>query len=439
MRFLKNRCLISILVFLFSFSLLFATLEDMGVTIDEPYVNRAAGISFVAWLGVAVEDIAKGDWGHFTSKKVIKEYFPPEYTYHPPFARFLTGITWKLFHESIGEIRALRLAPALLFSISVALLFLLVSGSYGVAPGLLASLSLALCPAPFGHAHLIALDSQIASMWLITAFCFIKGLHSRRWAVLFAVSAGLAMNTKIHGFAVPFPLFLWGVLFFRNKILPNALALLIISPLILFLTNPDYWNSPHHLFYFFDAMWTKGSYQKIATHFLGERYGFSPPKYYAFFMILISIPPLTLILALCGAALGSKQEIQNRLKAPPGRVGLSVFLSLNALAALGLTLLKNIPIYDGVRLFLPAFPFVSGLAGVGLFYLIRFLKQEKLKPVVSYGVLLATLSTSAYSLAKIHPFELSYFNLFIGACRGQRRPVWNLPTGIARLRLKWPR
>ena len=108
----RTKFLAGLLIFALSFSILFYTLEDPGITLDEAYVNREAAISFVTWLGVAKNDILNGRWNHFTSSEVIDTYFNPRYTYHPPFSRLWTGVTWKLFHNSLGEIKSLRLAPS---------------------------------------------------------------------------------------------------------------------------------------------------------------------------------------------------------------------------------------------------------------------------------------------------------------------------------------
>lgn len=418
--FLNNRFAVGALIFLTALALLFATLEDPGITQDEPYVNRKAAVSFVTWLETALADMARGDWGHFTSRETLQEYFKDDYTFHPPFARFLAGITWRLFHEPLGEIRALRLAPALLFSVATVLLYVLVGEYYGISAGALASLLLLLCPAPFGHAHLIALDSPIASLWLMTVFCFVKGLDSRRWALAFGISAALAMNTKIHGFAVPAPLFLWGLLFHRKKIVPNLLAFLAVTPVALYLTNPLYWHHPFaDLYYFVRAMLKKRAYEPVGTHFLGDRYDFSPPKYYAFFMTLISIPPATLLLGLWGAAWSGREVRQFLDGKKPGQ--LSVLFILNALTALGLTVFDRIPIYDGVRLFLPAFYFSAGLAGIGFYGLTRTFATGRFKAILSGGVFALAVGASAFSLARIHPFELSYFNAFVGGLPGANR------------------
>ncbi|KMP11577.1 hypothetical protein UR09_02970 [Candidatus Nitromaritima sp. SCGC AAA799-A02] len=423
----KFQFLTGIFIFLISFSALFFTLEDPGITLDEPYANRKAAISFVAWLELAKDNIKKGDWDHFSSPEVIAEYFKQEYTYHPPLARLWTGITWKLFHSSLGEIRSLRLAPALLFSISVTLLFFLLCAHYGLYPSLLASIGLLLIPHAFGHAHLIALDSPIASMWMITAFCFVKGLKSNRWAIMFGVVLGLTMNTKIHGIAVPFPLFLWGLLFFRKQMTANIWACVIFTPLTIYLTNPLYWHYPMREFVDYIAnMMDKRTYEKIPTSFLGKEYGFSPPKYYAPFMIAVTTPPLMLIFSLTGMIYAGIHVIRRKLTSPPGE-NLDVFLLFNFLMMLILTLFKNIPLYDGVRLFLPAFPFAAGLAGSGLFFISQSINKKNLKSIFCAGMTCLILVFSAVSIIRIHPFELSYFNRFIGGLPGAKE--WGLePT-----------
>lgn len=417
-KFTGHGVLAGILFFVFSFSILFCTLEDPGMTIDEPYVNRGAAISFVTWLSGAGSDLIHGDWDHLISRPVIDEYFKDEYIYHPPFARMLVGVTWKLFHNSIGEIKALRLAPALLFSIAVSLLFLLMSEHYGFLPGLISGAGLLLLPPVFGHAHLIALDSPIASMWLITTICFVKGLESNRWALAFGVVLGLTLNTKIHGFAVPFPLFFWGMIYNRERMAANIWSCVILTPLVLWLSNPLYWHAPlHAIVDFLEDMMVKQSYEKIPSSFLGEKYDFSPPKYYAPFMMLITTPPLLLLVSFAGMIWAAVHGFKGKSESLPTKK-LDVLFLLNLLAAAVLTMFKNIPLYDGVRLFLPAYCFIAGLAGTGLFYISQRIKKEAARFFVIAGVTGMTLLFSAISLVRIHPFELSYFNMLIGGLPG---------------------
>ena len=78
------------------------------------------------------------------------------------------------------------------------------------------------------------------------------------------------------------------------------------------------------------------------------------------------------------------------------------------------------PAHDGIRLFLPAFFFLAGLAGWGAIWaadllarLVR-LRPTALRLVVSTLV----LGSSALALVRIHPYELSYYNELIGGPRG---------------------
>ncbi len=417
---IKHNGLIAFFLFVLTLVLLVQTLDHPGVTIDEPYVNRKAGKAFIKFIEVAIEDIANGNWDHFTSRKVIEKYYTNKTAYHPPVARTLFGITLKLFKDSLGEIKALRLGTALLFSISIAFLYLLVSEFYGIIPGMMASLGLLLIPPAFGHAHLAALDSPIASMWMITAVCFVKGLNSRAWAIGFAVAAGLTMNTKVHGFAAPVPMFLWAMFYFRKKAAANIWACVLITPFVLWLSNPLYWHAPlHSIPDFLEDMMSKGSYEKIPTTFMGEKYAYSPPKYYAPFMLLITTPPMILILSLFGMWSAGKYIFKRDIQKPLGGK-LEVFFLFNMMTALGLTMFKNIPIYDGVRLFLTAFSFIAALAGTGLFYFCQRFKERRKRFARMVGIAAVALLLSAVSIIRIHPFEMSYFNFYIGGLPGAK-------------------
>jgi hypothetical protein len=137
-------------------------------------------------------------------------------------------------------------------------------------------------------------------------------------------------------------------------------------------------------------------------------------------MILITIPPLTLICSLSGLVLSAARETRQwRARQPSAFLG--TFFTVNALTALSLTLFKNIPIYDGVRLFLPAFAFLAGLAGIGSYHLVQFLAREKPREVASRAIAATVMLFSAISLARIHPFELSYFNILVGGLNGAAR------------------
>ncbi len=100
------------------------------------------------------------------------------------------------------------------------------------------------------------------------------------------------------------------------------------------------------------------------------------------------------------------------------------------------------PAHDGVRLFLPTFFFLAGFAGWGAIGLADRLRGRWARPVFA----LAALAPAAWGLIAIHPFELSYYNEFIGGPRGASRKGFELSywydaftdDAIARINAKLP-
>jgi hypothetical protein len=78
------------------------------------------------------------------------------------------------------------------------------------------------------------------------------------------------------------------------------------------------------------------------------------------------------------------------------------------------------PAHDGIRLFLPTFFFLAALAGWGTVALARDIcRRTRMPAPIAVSVLAAlVLGPAALDLARIHPFELSYYNALIGGPRG---------------------
>ncbi|MBI3600238.1 MAG: hypothetical protein HY097_06310, partial [Nitrospinae bacterium] len=150
--------IVSLILFLTALSSLYLTIDDIGVTWDEVSLCDDASRLYVEWFSRAIKDIKNGSLD-FASEEVIDRYFNAtlergNINWHPPFARMLSGITWKMFKDRIGEFRAFRLSPIILFSLEVSLLYLFVRNYAGYSAGIFASLSLLLMPRVFGDAHL---------------------------------------------------------------------------------------------------------------------------------------------------------------------------------------------------------------------------------------------------------------------------------------------
>lgn len=398
--------IVAMLLFLTAFFSLYLTIEDIGVTWDEAYLCDDASKLYVEWFSRAIKDIKNGSLD-FASKETVDRYFGAvieggNVNWHPPFARMLSGITWKLFNERIGELRAFRLSPIIIFSLEVSLLYLFVRRLGGYGGGIFASLSLLLMPRVFGDAHLFTLDTPIAFMCLLTAYSFSKGVDKKGWAVITGIVWGLALNTKVHAFFMPMPLFLWAVLF-KKKYINNLISMLLLSPLVYIASWPWLWHDTiAHIFGFSIGMGdivVKSFNHPVA--YMGTVYaGGTPPWHYPWIMIFITTPPLTILFAFAGIWNGAKQQ------------PLTLMFILCIATFLVLFSLPFTPKYDGVRLLSPVFPFLAGTAGAGFHFISG--KRRFIAPLIGGLALIFSL----ISLIRIHPFESSYYNIFIGGLKG---------------------
>ena len=88
--------------------------------------------------------------------------------------------------------------------------------------------------------------------------------------------------------------------------------------------------------------------------------------------------------------------------------------------------LPGVPKYAGVKLFLPLFPFLAVLAAWGLetvaaFVTSRISRASDLTSLAGPIAIAAAILPAAFSLARIHPYELSYYNAFVGGLPGAVR------------------
>jgi hypothetical protein len=102
-----------------------------------------------------------------------------------------------------------------------------------------------------------------------------------------------------------------------------------------------------------------------------------------------------------------------------GRI--EAFLIMNAGFILFSASMPGVPKYDGVRLFLPLFPFIACLAGLGLRrlwgWLVERLRSNS-RVAALFGCYFAWL---VVGLAWMHPFYLSYYGGAVGGAYGAHR------------------
>ncbi len=85
---------------------------------------------------------------------------------------------------------------------------------------------------------------------------------------------------------------------------------------------------------------------------------------------------------------------------------------------MGMRILHFMPAHDGLRQLVPAFFFFPVLAAYGAWILLQRAGGTS-RRLVQAGLFVCVL-TSAWATLSIHPFEMSYYNAFIGGPKGAK-------------------
>ncbi len=224
------------------------------------------------------------------------------------------------------------------------------------------------------------------------------------------------------------PLAVWfvrrflGWLFPKNKVwgverpaLETWTAILAFAPVIGWLGNPAWWREtlPRLAHYYTLNVDREHSLPTIQIIYFGQIYKFSLPWHNAWVLMGITVPTAILGAGVIGLFWAIGQVRRDRLP----------FYFLIHFLTLPVIRMFPTPAHDGVRLFLPAFFFLAAFAGWGTIWLADALARRfRFSSWYSRRVLAGVvLGSAAFSLVRIHPYELSYYNELIGGPRG----AWN--------------
>ncbi len=402
-------------LFIASFALILVTSNDYGPTYDEPHY-ASAGIRYAEWWA----RLFRGDVS-VLQRAQIESAWSLNHE-HPPLQKVATGFSQRWFGAVFPGLMAIRLPSALWFALAVCALFLFTRSIWGRRGALFSALAFATLPHIFAHAHFIALDMPITAWFFITAALAAVALRRGSWgyAVLAGLAFGLALLAKLNAFFLPILLIAWGLIYHRQQ-WAKLLAMLLIGPAIFVLGWPWLWlDFTPHLRAYLAFHFGHAAYN---VWYLGKLYQYAP-WHYPFVMTAVTTPVLILILALLGGGRGpalSKVEGNNRLTAE------SVFLLLGLAVTILPSALPSSPKYNGVRLFLPMFPFLAALAGGGFAWLqasvVRLLKAEapgsaRLSALIAAALGAALLYPSANAVLRTHPYQLAYYNALVGGTTG---------------------
>ncbi|MGZ3356292.1 MAG: glycosyltransferase family 39 protein, partial [Isosphaeraceae bacterium] len=203
---------------------------------------------------------------------------------------------------------------------------------------------------------------------------------------------------------------LWGV---ERPALETWTAILAFAPVVGWLGNPAWWREtlPRLAHYYTLSGNRRAALPDIQIIYFGQTYEYTLPWHNAWVLLGITVPVTILLAGAIGVVWGLGQIRRDRLP---------LYFLVHFLTFPVLRMLPTTPAHDGVRLFLPTFFFLAAFAGWGTVALARDLSQRARLPApIAVSVLAAlVLAPAAIELARIHPFELSYYNMLIGGPRG---------------------
>jgi hypothetical protein len=286
--------------------------------------------------------------------------------------------------------------------------------------GLFAAAGLLSMPRFFLHAHLASLDVPVTVMWFLFIFFFWKTVDRKGWGwgILWGFLWGLAVATKLNGVFIPIAVVLWCLLFRRK---PGLLVRLVLMGVVAVGTFILVWPWLYHQTWerILEYINFHVNHVSIGQWFNGVFY--LPAPWFYVYLVLWAVVPLTLLVTfLLGIIRGVRSRSDDN--------GLAWLLIINALVAILPFMFGKMLLYDNDRLFMPVYPFIAGLAGIGFGWLVKGIRKVldgRVRPALAgmAGLLLgiALLLPQSLSAVNLYPHLLSYYSESVGGLPGATR------------------
>lgn len=438
--------------------------EGPGITLDEVF-NVEMGV--YQWH--AVRDHGWRLWTPDLRDQVFADgpggRYNPD---HPPLGRLWLGAwhdcarsVWPPVETGAQTVTACaRVGSAIAFGITVWLVGTFAGRWFGSAAGWSAGLCYALMPRVFGHAHLAALETcmnlaflapilYVGQKWGAANSTDGRPLRPKReWlcAVIAGVLIGAAFLTKIQAVLLPIPVAVWTLARWRWRGLAWLSVAGIVTGAAFLLGWP--WLQIDPLAHLREYLGRGVERQTLYCWYFGHRYAdIDVPWHYPFVMFAATMPLGALLLGAMGAfartrnrpAPTGNDRINTSASPSPGpssMIGVAQetgtvregegdsarrrLLAGTVLFILAFFALPGITVYDGTRLFLIACPLWGLLAGAGTqVFVDELARRRQGRYALAAAVLLLTVHVP--TLLRLHPCELSYYNLAIGGLSGANR------------------
>jgi 4-amino-4-deoxy-L-arabinose transferase-like glycosyltransferase len=403
--------LVPLLLFLATFSAIVATIDDYGLTWDEKcYIDNAQSID--SWFG---QLSSPSSFSYESINRYWNSQWKDDLTgnVHPPFIK----LSALFFRHTIGPflfdsvLYQSRISTAFWASLLVLTLFWVIRRLTGSSIwGLLGGLTFLAVPRFFAEAHLYTTDLVLTALGFLGLSLFVFASRPTIRVIFGGVVIGAALATKFTGILALALLALMIVIAAdRKRFLREYACLILVAFLFFSLFNlPLLFNPGREFAIYFSSFLNREKIVPISTLYFGTVYDYRLPLAFPWVMFGITLPPLVVVTAVLGLVTGVVGSLKNRDL-------LSYFSVVPFLVLMAVYMLPGTPKHDGIRLLSSAWPFIILLSMTGCRWLQGVLPQrfKAGMAVAALSLLLASSDVTAY-----HPYELSYYNRFIGGTKG---------------------
>jgi len=404
------------------FVILFVSERDLGVAWDEP-VYTTGGERIVAWLGLLGDGLRRGDLSAALDPTAIGYSFGLGHE-HPPLAKLASGLGWALTRAWLPLPTAQRVGPMAISALLLGLIYwALRQAAVGRVAALVGGLAPLAMPRLFYHLHVAALDAPAAAAWFLFVWAFWRLSEQRRWWAWLLPGGilGLALATKLSAIVAPVAVGIWLLAsrvrrrrwdLWGRLVLAGPLSFLIVIALY-----PWFWSETGSKLLFWVRFFTVSHYE-ISQYYLG-RVVLGPPWHFPLVIVLTTTPATLLALAAIGATRWARRDPQGEAAA---------LWLINALTMIVWFMRPGSNAFDNDRLLAPTFVFLAPLVGLGVAATIGWLRRRmpgwergRLRFLAPFALALIAWGPGLLATARLHPYELAYYNAIVGGLRGGQR------------------
>ena len=378
------------------------------------------------------------------------EYFIKNDSGHPPLSDIFSAFTNYIFYQKLGVLGDTASYHIFIILASFALILAVsffVAREFGFFPAIVSSLVLASYPLFFSESHFNIKDPPEAAFFGIALIFFYLGIVENNWKFIItsAVSAGLALGTKLNIAFAPLIIIPWLIYYLKQELYPkfsrkkllsffavrkaSVISLILYLPITLglvYILWPFLWQDPlRNTFKILDY------YSQIGIGTPSDMANFVFKGWNLYPIVWIAITTTIPVLIISSIGLIFAKFSKRYDKSLP-----ALFIVLWFLVPVLRVSWPKADIYGGIRQIMEFVPALAILSGMGAYWLLK-LRFRKL----IYILVVAGLLFSVFEMIRIHPNENIYFNQIIGGLPGASKaniPYWGNTYGSVYLEgIKW--